>query len=348
MRKHFFLFVCVGLFIGSTSCKKTDEAENTQNVTPSNQPTQPSMEAKPDSATIMKPILTQIIQQYYKDLEAEKLDEKQYFAPTVAAFFNAKNVSSDVVGKSIKEGFAKMDNRTFSLNQDEIQISAVPQGYELIVAGTATHTEVKTKKQVSGAFRNSIVFDKNNKIVSYTQAPEVASGERGLNQEESENDFANRLVSSIQNAKNIDAFVDEKEGLLNVYRMGVYDRVAKVNSSKKVDHLKEILKNVKCKGGVKLGKLPSFDCDKEFNEKGCFMVAVEDFAEVTNRMKTINKMGLSENSYKKDEINADAELEKKVTHVIVITEAYLYLGVGKIDGKWHVFVIDSARYDCSA
>lgn len=340
MYKHSILLLVLVSMIWA--CKETKKEQS-----PENDPSQPNTTntQKVDSAAIVKPQIEQILSSYYSDLSAENIDESKYFAPTVSAFFASQNIPATKVGESLRQGFKTMDNRTVVINPASTVVSKTANGYEVEIQGTSEHTDAKSKKQIKGDFHNLIVFDNNLKIVSYTKA----ESSRGLGAE-TEMDFAQKIMDNLNSANAIEQFIDAEKGVLYMYRLGVFDHItsAKDYQTLKTSHeqIESELRNLGCKS-LEMREV-AFDCDKGFKEKGCFLSAVEGYNDFSEKTRALNSLKGGPKKYSAKEMSQEKEMEAMVTHQLVITEKYLLLGLGKINGKWCVITIDTAKFDCSA
>lgn len=347
MKKYSFLLITLATM---WSCGNKDKTQTTNNETT----TQIETNTTPttvDSAAIMKPQIEQILNSYYSDLAAENIDENKYFAPVVTAFFNSQNIPIAKVGESLRQGFKTMDNRKFNLDAANTVITKTATGYEAEISGNSEHTDAKTKKQTKGDFHNKIVFDKSLKITAYTVLPKVEEGARGLGEtEETETAFAEKVMNALSAANAIEQFIDTEKGVLYMYRQGVFDHIviAKNYTSLKSanNQVDASLKRINCKS-LEM-KSVAFDCDKGFKEKGCFLSPVQGYHDVSERAAALNGIKGGVKKYSAQEISAEKEMETMVTHQLIITEKYLLLGLGKVNGKWRVITIDTSKFDCSA
>lgn len=343
MKKSIVLFsVCISLLWGCGP-KSTDNHDNPQTGDSNKIQTV----TKIDSASLFKPKAVQVLKAYYSALESEKIDENQFFAPDVNTFYNSQNISSSKIGESLREGFKKMDNRKITLDEDAVVCRQVPQGYELIVSGNSTHTEAAKKNVVQGVFRNRIVMNKDLKITYYNTAPDT---ERGT-EESNELVFAEKIMVSLKNESSLNELIHPEKGVVLMYRSGAFDKIATIRNaselkSKSGNNWKKMIA-VQC-DGIVMNIIPSFNCDTEFKEKGCFLSPAGGFNEAARTAEELNKLNDRSINYNARERGTFKELEGMVTHQLIITESRLLLGLGQIDGKWYVLEINASKFDCSA
>ena len=95
-------------------------------------------------------------------------------------------------------------------------------------------------------------------------------------------------------------------------------------------------------------KAITFDCDKEFSAKGCFLSPVNGYNDFSKKAEAINKVKGGLRNYTSQEMTAQQVMETLVTHTLIVTDKYLLLGLGKVNGKWRVITIDTSKFDCSA
>ncbi len=344
MTKYSFLLITLATL---WSCGDKNNTQTRENEPATNTET-PTTPAQVDSVAIMKPQIEQILTNYYADLGAENIDENKYFAPIVSPFFASQNVPAAKIGESLRQGFKTMDHRKVTIDPAHTLVSKTMTGYEVEFMGTSEYTEVKTKKQVKSEFHNKVVFDNHLKINGFAKAE---SGERGLNvEEETEMVFAEKVLASLNSANAIEQFMDSEKGTLYMYREGIFDHIVSGNTlaSLKKSHnsIDKELKHLGCK--TLEMKAITFDCDKEFSAKGCFLSPVNDYHDFSKKAEAINKVKGGLRNYTSQEMTAQQAMETLVTHTLIVTDKYLLLGLGKVNGKWRVITIDTSKFDCSA
>ncbi len=343
MKKSIFLLVLTVSILWGCSPKSDDNNDKDQ---PGDSNKIQSV-TKIDSASLFKPKAVQVLKNYYAALEAEKMDETQFFAPTVSVFYNSQNISNAKIGESLRDGFKKMDNRKIVLDEDAVSCKQVPEGYELIVSGNSTHTDVAKKSTIQGVFINRIVMGRDMKITYYNVAPNAERGTGEMN----ELVFAEKMMASLKENTSLNEFIHPDKGVVLMYRSGAFD---KIQTFKNADELKSKYEiqwkkiiAIRC-GGIVMNKIPSFNCDTEFKEKGCFLSPVENFNEASRTAEELNKLNDRSINYNTRDRGVFKEMEGMVTHQLVLTEGKLLLGFGQIDGKWYLLEINSSKFDCSA
>lgn len=325
---------------------KDDKPTDTQTPTTENNQPELNKVTQIDSVALAKPQLVEVLNRYYADIAAEKIDENQYFAPTVKEFYAMKDQPAAKIGESLRQGFAATDNKKVTIDPNSVEVHQVAEGYEVIFAGTSEHKDVKKKTQVKGDFHNRVVFDRNMKILAYNKY----EADRGTDAV-SETNFAETALLSMGNVSALNEMIDDDLGAICITRKGVFDHIDTYKDAKLMAaNDKEImswLKGLKC-NNLQVKEIPAFDCDKGFKEKGCFLAPVNGFAEVTERAKAISSIKDGVQKINARQISEFQNVETLVTHSLVITEKGLMLGLGKVNGKWRVLVINTAKYDCSA
>lgn len=332
----------LAIAVGLAACKEEKDEPQQPNDTPV-QTTDTPQQADEMAGVTQK--IVGILNSYYADLSAENLDANKYFAPTVKEFYKMQEVSNEKVAESLQQGFRTMDDRKITLDPSTVVVVKTAEGYECIVGGTAQHTDAKSKKQSSGDFYNKIVFDSQFKIIRYNQTEDTRSTAT------MSADMAKNTVLSLKNVSALNDLMDDEVGTVFVTREGAFDRLAWHKDAKEMSAQNKILmgqlKKVNC-GDITFGRLPTFDCDKEFSEKGCFFAPVKGYNEVSETARALNELkdpALKQNARQTD---AYRQVEQYVTHELICTESGLLLGLGKVNGKWCVLVVDFAKFDCSA
>lgn len=339
--KHLFLIiVCAAAIL--TACK--DEKKQEAQI-PSD--TQITEVQKVDSIALVKPKLLDVLNHYYADISAEKIDENQYFAPRVTEFYAMKDQPATKIGESLRQGFQATDNKKVNIDPASVEVHQIAEGYEVIFAGTSEHTDAKKKNQVKGEFHNRVVFNRDMKMTSYNKYEDNTRGAEAM----TEQNFAQNALLALGNQSALNELIDDNMGAICITRKGVFDHIdvykdAKVMAGKD-KNVMDMLKGLKC-SDMQVREIPKFDCDKGFREKGCFLAPISEFHEVTEKARALNETKEPIVSSTARQVSEYANIEALVTHQIVITDKYLRLGIGKIEGKWCILVIDTAKYDCSA
>lgn len=341
MKKIGFVFYLVAIFFWACSPKPKPEENHT------NDTNQIHTITKPDSATLMKPKIMGQMRAYYTSLEQEKIDENQFFAHVVTVFYNSKDISSAKIGESLREGFKKMDNRKITIDEQATSLKITPDGYELILGGTSTHTDVTKKNTVEGVFRNKIILDKDLKITYYNVAPDA---ER-IAGEQNELIFAQQLVAAFGKSETLANFIHPDKGVVCMYRSGAFDRMETRRTTEEIKvknkAVWKVLASANC-SDIILNKIPAFNCETEFKEKGCFLAPVSQFDEAARTATELNKLNDRSVGYNEKQKDSFKEIEGMITHQLIITDSNLLLGFGQIEGKWYLLEINISKFDCSA
>ncbi|WP_291728350.1 hypothetical protein [Bernardetia sp.] len=92
-------------------------------------------------------------------------------------------------------------------------------------------------------------------------------------------------------------------------------------------------------------EIPKFDCEM-FSKEGTFYQSTSSFDEITKGLAMNEK--IIEKVYTKEEKEFASKTDKKISHIVVLTDDYLEVGFAKLDGKWYMLWFNLAKFDCSA
>ncbi len=90
---------------------------------------------------------------------------------------------------------------------------------------------------------------------------------------------------------------------------------------------------------------PKFDCEV-FSKEGTFYQKTVSFNEIEKGIE-INE-NIIEKVHSEKEKEFAKQTDKKVSHVVVLTDDYLEIGFTSINGKWYMLWFNLAKFDCSA
>jgi hypothetical protein len=90
-----------------------------------------------------------------------------------------------------------------------------------------------------------------------------------------------------------------------------------------------------------------FDCDAEFSAPGCFLEGVgEGSTPITGIMDDLEEYEIV--TFSAEERAAAQRTEAEIVYAVVVTETYLRLYYGIIDGQAVLLAVDLATYSCDA
>ena len=180
----------------------------------------------------------------------------------------------------------------------------------------------------------------------------------GFGQSAKEQAFAKtvkQVVSAFskQDSTALAKFIDQKTGLYQLYRMGVFDAYTRHTTFSFADSAYPQLLMTNTKNILPLpltyARLPVWDCDKEaWSKKGLFVDSTRTDHLLSRICKDRNKY-VPDNIPQKT-IQAFYNLENKSRRLVLFDknkmELVFYLSY--LNGKWYLTIIDNASSDCSA
>lgn len=190
-----------------------------------------------------------------------------------------------------------------------------------------------------------------------TKQPVTGGGEKKPDKPkveiEPKNEFETFLAENLFNIpsasldESLNKMISPKIGVYLVYKPGAVPIAKKHLSTKELKDSKDAVIEDLVGIGDELnqGGLPYYDCDT-WDKEGWFYKEVTNYEILSVTTKHYVESMYSEISDEemKDIENADAS----VSHTIIITDLFMELSFGKIDGEWKLVVINTADYDCGA
>jgi hypothetical protein len=154
------------------------------------------------------------------------------------------------------------------------------------------------------------------------------------------------LKSSTELDMSLSKLIHPTVGIYFIHRPGSVSEVRWFNTWQSVlatNEMNQLLVMLNCK--PQLSELPEFDCLNEFNKKGCFYQNVQAQTWVWSKLKRLKSNYIMEIS---DREATTAQKTDSLTSVMmIITDAYVRMHFGKIEGKWYLLLIDHEDFDCS-
>ena len=335
------------------------------NTSPSGTTTSPSPSSPVENSQTVTPTIgeaktriEQTLLSYYEDLSAERMDEAKYYAPMVTQFFSQNNVPRSEVGANIRKGFDQVENRIIQLDRQSLNVRQEQDQYVVDFGGKLQYRRTSSQENVSEQFRNQVVFNNDFQIVAYKSlesAPQPGSRtltnvtrsqvEGGLVR------MANTIISACKagDLEKINGFVHPERGLYFITRPGAMDAVYHGSELEELfqkgysNKLVEVMRGVSC--DLQLEELPEFECES-FSKEGCFLAKSQAYDQVSFLMKTLNDNELGE--FDASQMQSARVVEKDVSYTLVLTEVPIAMHFGKVGEDWYLFVVDIAKYECSA
>lgn len=159
------------------------------------------------------------------------------------------------------------------------------------------------------------------------------------------------LAFSKQDSSKISKFIDKKQGIYLLHRVGVFDNydhfqsITFSNSS----YPEILFKSAKgiLQTTIEYSTLPTYDCEKEWSKKGLFV-------DTTKTDHIISEICKSRNEHRPDTISTKTiqsfyNLENKSRRIVLydINKKELVFYVSYLKGKWYLTIIDYVTSDCS-
>ncbi len=295
------------------------------------------------------------LQGYYDALEREQIDVSQYFAPTVERFFDGRNLSRSEIQASLDRGFEQIDDRQIEIDPSSIELTELAQGYQVDFRGRATSTNATTGERKQGDFHNQVVFNEDWLITVY-QAAESQSRGLAARDAASANDqaliqIATRTLSAFRQGDlgSAEGLIHPDLGYYFIYSPGA------MNVPQHFQTLTDMAadapwmseENRDLNQQPAMADLPSFSCDDDFSQNGCFLQRLDEpFALVSELQKQLMRVEL----IGPDQVNEPQvqAIEAKVSAGMIDTDAFMAFYFGQVDGQWYLLIVDTATYDCSA
>lgn len=296
--------------------------------------------------------IEQQLKAYYEALEAERLEEAQFFAPQVQRFYAQENLSRETVANSIRTTFDKVEDRSISLDVSSLNVQQTPSGnYVAEFSGDVAFIRVPEGTQVQEKFRNRVIFNEDFQIVAYESLEaqqQAQSRSAGARQDAARS--LQGLLQALRSGSGIAEFIHPTHGFYFRMRPGAmdmvyaYSRLEEVYENPLSPSMKETLGQLTC-NDLKREALPEYDCNS-FSKTGCFMAEVEAPPGISKLMQYLNQV--ESNIFSDQDVEKAQRAEAFIGRKVVITDASLALYLGEIQGAWYLLLIDVASYDCSA
>lgn len=289
---------------------------------------------------------------YYDDLSRGKMDDTQYFAPTVDQFFGSSQVDRSTVGNSIRSGFANLKDREIYLDGTTMAIRSEGTGYVAEFSGQQSYTRVSDQQKVEEKFSNRVTFNSDFQITRYESLGAQASSSRQAPPQQTAMGAVEGLSKALGagNVEAAQAFIHPEMGFYYLTHPGAMDdltwcrSITDMTDYPLTPYMKERLLNLRCSPLEE--DLPSFDCET-FSKQGCFLSPLsEEYERLSSLMIALNEAVLGE--YDDADISRARKIEQAVTTQLLDTTVPVAFYFGEVDGKWYLLVVDIASYDCSA
>ncbi len=135
-------------------------------------------------------------------------------------------------------------------------------------------------------------------------------------------------------------YINHKPGAISIVEH--FDNLDQVYQH--LPHLEPYFKKFNGKN-PKNEKTPAFDCES-FSKEGTFYQKTSSFKEIEKGIEIKEK--ITEKKHSKEEKEFAKKIDKKINHVVVLTDDYLEIGFTNINGKWYMLWFNLAKFDCSA
>ncbi|MEM6764916.1 MAG: hypothetical protein AAF824_08745 [Bacteroidota bacterium] len=342
----------LSLFLFSCGNDQTDRSRGSEESTSSGS----SLEA-PDTQALLRDkeqAISSILQAYYQDLESEKINVQEYYAPVINTFFSQRDLSRSDVGTILINGFQRVENRRISLDRNSIIISQVDEGFEAVFEGNLSFTNSQSGQKIQEVFKNQVMFNEDLQITSYVSLDSKSESTPRANSMAIAEPSTPSVRPLIQALKNNDyaavqQYVHPELGYFYITRPGAFDAIHFFSQASAMERqantpwISELFSEIRCQ--VVVSPKPDFDCEG-FSKEGCFLSEIASYERVSKLMKALAEYDYGE--FTQTDIASAKKLEAAVTHELISTESYLSLLLGFIEGKWYILVVDPAVYDCSA
>lgn len=293
-----------------------------------------------------------VILSYYNDLSAENPDIATYYAPTVKKYYSQANISREKVGDIIMNTYNGISNRNIILDRSSIDLQVSEEEYIVEFEGAVSLVRDKGNTPVNEKFRNRVVFNKDFQITHYESLEVNPSTSSRLARPSARAGAAiESLLSHISGdaSKGLTSIINPEVGFFFITRPGALDAVYHLFSAEEIvseantPWIIDELSGVSCQ--IALEDLPSYNCDN-FSKKGCFLSQVNDPDRISKLMEALEQANIT--SFSSTQQKRAVDTEQLITYELVITEKYLSMLFGQVEGKWYLLLLDAAKYDCSA
>ncbi len=296
--------------------------------------------------------IASVILAYYNDLEAESKNIGSYFAPNVEKYYSQTNISGDKVGQIIINTYEGVSERRVTIDKNTLIVNEENEKYSAEFDGNVSLTRTEGNVKVNEDFRNRIVFNQDLKIIQY-ESLEVRqqTANRKLNANARISTAIQSLLSTLnsEGLTALDNIIHPEKGFFFITRPGAIDAVYHLYKSEEIvsqantPWIKDKLSDISC--NIQAIDLPSYDCDN-FSSQGCFLAPVGNVDRISGLMGALEQASIR--SFSPEEQGDANSMEDFISYELVVTESYLSMLFGIIDGRWYLLVLDAAKFDCSA
>lgn len=348
--RNFWQLLLMVLLAGLIACQQSTPAGQQAPVT------LPGTEiaSGPDAATeaARQKILT-ILESYYSDLSAERIDASRYYTPVVTTFFNSQNLSREKVGESIRNGFAAVENRQIVIDPASLRVEGGTEGYTAEFDGTARFTRSADKEAVTDAFHNRLRFTADFLISAFESG--TPTNTRSMSARSAGTDpevlaLATRVLTDLKaGTLSNSSYIHPRKGFFIIVRPGIYSIAYQHATLAEATDVAPGLK----KGFSSLivtprqEALPEFNCGDLFSKQGSFIAPFAGrYDGISSLMQSLSEAEIV--ALNEENLAAARDIEQYVQVQSIDTAEEMSLFFGQIEGVWYLLVIDLASYDCSA
>ncbi|MFK7921839.1 MAG: hypothetical protein AB8H47_07770 [Bacteroidia bacterium] len=334
-----FFIALISTSIGLSGCSDSSPDEGETKLEQSSETVQASAQD----------LITEKLTQYYGDLSNGQISAVDYYAPSVERFFNSENIPRTQIDRSLKTSIEQNPGRKLRLIPASVKTQEQGGAYIAEIAGIATKVDASGALISKDTFRNLIRFNEQIEIISYESMPAAAQTRKlGVRYGEKEtliNDLLLALKTGKLNA--VTEGVHPDLGAYFIYKTGLFPAVERISALSDLNNiLSGDLAFSKMQTEASSSEIPAFDCDTEFAKQGCFYQKLnEPFKGLSETMEFANQ---AEKRIDESVLAQQEKIEQLVSYQVVDTKTGISLFLGESDGRWYVFVIDLALYDCSA
>lgn len=335
----FFFFTLISISIGLSGCSNSTPDEVETKLQQSTETVQPSAHN----------LITEKLTQYYADLSNGQISAVDYYAPSVERFFSSQGIARTQIDQSLQTSIAQNPDRKLRLIPSSVKTQEQGGIFVAEIAGIATKSDASGALVAKDTFRNLIRFNDQMEIISYESMPAAAQTRKlGVRYGEKET-LINDLLLALKTGK-LSAVKDAVHpdlGAYFIYKTGLFPAVESISALVDINNILPgdvAFKEMQTEATQ--SDLPSFDCDTEFSKQGCFYQELDEpFKGLSETMEFANQ---AEKRIDESVLAQQEKIEQLVSYQVVDTKTGISLFVGKSEGRWYVFVIDLALYDCSA
>ncbi len=328
-----FFFYLFPLMLGVVGCGETSHQEAQTKLEQNSENVQPSAQST----------ISEKLDNYYRDLSSGQIVAENYYAPSVERFFNSENISRDQIAQSLQNSIKQSPNRQLKLIPSSVKLNESNGNYIAEIAGLAS------KAGATDTFRNRIKFNQNFEIIAYESMPAPTQNRKvGARYAEKEV-LINDLLMALKTGKleAIKEGVHPDLGAYFIFKNGLFPVIEPIAKLSDIDNLLgQEMSWPQIQAQATAAAIPDFNCDDEFAQQGCFYQALTQ--SFNGLSETIEFANQAEKRVDANVLAQVQKIEQLVSYQVVDTKTGISLFLGETDGRWYVFVIDLALYDCSA